>query len=87
MSSHYKGKLSNFFPECMSFSVNFSVGSLGGLTNIQMIFDLIPRCLKHVWCYCSQRGSYMGFQVLKVVDLYLVDSVLHITPQENIQWG
>jgi hypothetical protein len=25
--------------------------------------------------------------VLKVVDLNLVDNVLHITPQEKIQWG
>jgi hypothetical protein len=25
--------------------------------------------------------------VLKVVDLNLVDNVLHITPPEKIQWG
>jgi hypothetical protein len=44
----YKGKLSKFFSEYINFSVNFSVGSLGGMTNIQTIFDLVPRCLKHV---------------------------------------
>jgi hypothetical protein len=62
-------------------------GSLGGTTNIQMIFDLLPRCLKHVWCYRSHSIFYAGFQVLKVVDLNLVDNVLHINPEEKIQWG
>jgi hypothetical protein len=84
---HYKKKLSKFFFECINFSINFNVGSLGGTTNIQMIFDLVPRCLKHVWCYRSHSNSYAVLQVLKVVDLNLVDNVLHITPQEKIQWG
>jgi hypothetical protein len=57
------------------------------MTNIQMIFDLIPRCLKNVWYYSSYGVPYAGFQVLKVVDLNLVDNVLHITPQEKIQLG
>jgi hypothetical protein len=62
--------------EYITFSINFSVGSLGGTTNIQTIFDLVPRCLKHVWCYRSHSVPYAGFQVLKVVDLNLVDNVL-----------
>jgi hypothetical protein len=63
------------------------VGSLGGATNIQTIFDLVPFCLKHVWCYRNHSIPYAGSQVSKVVDLNLVDNVLHITPQEKIQWG
>jgi hypothetical protein len=59
------------------------VGALGGTTNIQTIFDLVPRCSKHVWCYRSQSVSYASFQVLKVVDLNLVDNVLHITDQKK----
>jgi hypothetical protein len=47
---HYKRKPSDFFFQCITFSVNLSVGSLGGTTNIQTTFDLVPRCLKHVWC-------------------------------------
>jgi hypothetical protein len=64
-----------FFFLNICFSVNFSVGSLGGKTNIQTIFDLVPRCLKHVWCYCSHNVPYVGFQVLNVVDPNLVDIV------------
>jgi hypothetical protein len=30
---------------------------------------------------------YAGFQLLKVVDLNLVENVHHITPKEEIQWG
>jgi hypothetical protein len=82
-----KGKLSKFFSEYITFSINFNVGSLGDTTNIQTIFDLIPRCLKHVWYYCSQNVPYAGSQVLKVVDLNVVDNVLHITSQEKIKWG
>jgi hypothetical protein len=48
---HYKGKLSEFLSEYIAFSINFSVGFLGGTTNMQMLFDLIPHCLKRVWCY------------------------------------
>jgi hypothetical protein len=50
---NYKGKLSKFFSAYITFSINFSVGSLIGMTNIQMIFDLVPHCLKHVWCGCK----------------------------------
>jgi hypothetical protein len=84
---HCKGiiwKLS--FSEYITFSVNFNVGSLGGTTNIQTIFDLVPRFLKHVWCYRSYSDPYAGFLVLKVVDLNFVDSVLHIISQGKIQW-
>jgi hypothetical protein len=63
------------------------VGSLGGTTNIQTIFDLVPFSLKHVRCYRSHSVSYVGFQVLKVVDLNLVDNVPHITPQEKLPVG
>jgi hypothetical protein len=56
------------------------------MKNIQILFDLVPHCLKHVWCYCSHSIPCVGFQVLKVIDLNLVDNVLHITPQDNIQW-
>jgi hypothetical protein len=42
--------------------------------------------IQHVWCYRSHSVPYAGFQVLRVFDLNLVDSVLHIT-QEKIQWG
>jgi hypothetical protein len=84
---HYKGKLSKFFSEYITFSVKFSVGSLGGTTNIQMIFDLVTHCLKHIWCYRSHNVHYACIQVLKAIDLNLVDSVLHITTQVKIQWG
>jgi hypothetical protein len=63
------------------------VGSLGGTTNNQTMFDLVPLCLKHVYCYRSYNVPYAGFEVLKVIDLNLVDTVLHISPQEKIQWG
>jgi hypothetical protein len=72
---HCKGKLQEY----ITFSVNFSVGSLNGTTNIQTIFDLVTRCLKHVWCYHSHSVPYVGFQLLKVVDLNLVDNTIHIT--------
>jgi hypothetical protein len=75
------------FSESITFSLNFNVGSLGGTTIIQMTYDLIPHCLKHVWCYHSHSIPYVGFQVLKVIDLNLVDNVLHTTLQEKIQWG
>jgi hypothetical protein len=82
-----KGNYQSFFFEYMTFSVNFIVGFLGGTANIRTIFDLVPRCLKHVWCYRNHSGPYARFQVLKVIDLNLVDNVFHITPQEKIQWG
>jgi hypothetical protein len=78
---HHKGKLSKFFSKYITFSINSSVGSLGGTTNIQTIFDLVPRCLKRVWCYGSI--PYAGFQVLKVVELNLVDNVRHITQKKK----
>jgi hypothetical protein len=71
--------------EYVIFSINFYVGSLGETPNIQMIFEIVPRCLKHVWCYRSHSVPYAVFQVLKVVDLNLIDNVLH-TPQEKFQW-
>jgi hypothetical protein len=37
-----------FFSEYITFSINFNVGFLGGMTNIQTIFDIVRRCLKHV---------------------------------------
>jgi hypothetical protein len=51
--------------------------------------DIRPRSmlLEACWCYHSHIVPYAGFQVLKIVDLNLVDNVLHITPQEKIQWG
>jgi hypothetical protein len=58
-----------FFSEYKTFPLNFIVGSLGDMTNIQTIFDLIPRCLKHVWCYHSHSIPCVGFQVFKVIDL------------------
>jgi hypothetical protein len=54
-----------------------------------MLHDLpisASSCLKHVSCYCSHGVLYVGFQPLEVVDLNLVDCVLHKTPQEKIQW-
>jgi hypothetical protein len=42
---HYKAKSSKIFSEHITFSVTLSVGSLGGMTNIQMIFDLSARCM------------------------------------------
>jgi hypothetical protein len=60
--------------EYITFSINLSVGFLGGMSNIQAIqtiFDLFPHCLKHVWCYHSHIVPYAGFQVLKVVDINL----------------
>jgi hypothetical protein len=84
---HYQRKLLKFFSEYITFSVNFNVGFLSGMTNIQMIFDLLPRCMMPVLCYSSHSIPCAGFQVLKVVDLNLVDNVLHITAQEKIQWS
>jgi hypothetical protein len=71
-----------FFSGYTTFSIDFNVDSIGGTTNIQTIFGLVPRCLKHFWCYRSHSVPYAGIQVLKVVELNLV---LHITPQEKIQ--
>jgi hypothetical protein len=79
---HNKGKLS-ILSEYIAFSIRFNVGSFGDTTNIQTLFDLVRRCLKHVWCYHSHSVPYAGFQVLKIVGLNLVDNVLHITPQEK----
>jgi hypothetical protein len=62
------------------YNLNFSVGSLGSMITIQTIFDLVPLCWKHVTCYGSHNVPYADFQMLKVVDLNLVDNVLHITP-------
>jgi hypothetical protein len=45
----------------------------------QAILQLVPRCLKHVWCYRNHSVPYE--ELLKVVDFNLVDNVLHITPQ------
>jgi hypothetical protein len=53
------------FSEYITFSVNFNVGSLGGTAIIQTIFNLVPRCLKHGWCYHSHSVPYAGFQMLK----------------------
>jgi hypothetical protein len=53
---HYKEKLSELFSEYTASSVNFNVGSLGDTTNIQTIFDLVPRCLKHVSGVESRRS-------------------------------
>jgi hypothetical protein len=78
-----KRNYQNFF-EYVTFSVNFSLGCLDCTTNIQTIFNLVPGCLKHVWCYRSLCIPYVGFQVLQVVDLNLIDSVLHITEGKNL---
>jgi hypothetical protein len=77
----------HFFSEYITFSINFSVGLLGDTTNIQTIFDLVPRCLKHVWCYRSHSVSKAGFHVLKVFDINLVDMVLHITSKGKKSTG
>jgi hypothetical protein len=45
------------------------------MKNIQTIFDLVPHCMKHVWCYRSHSVPYAGFQVLKIVDINLVENV------------
>jgi hypothetical protein len=74
------------FSEYITFSVNFNEGALGGMTNIRTIFDLVPRYLRHVWCYCSHNVPYAGFQMLKGIDLNLVDNAVHITLQEKIKW-
>jgi hypothetical protein len=73
-----KGNYQSFFSEYITLSVNFSVGPIGGTTNIQTIFDLVPRFLKHVWCHRSHSVPYAGFQCLRPLV-----SVLHITPQEK----
>jgi hypothetical protein len=43
--------------------------------------------LKHVWCYRSHSVPHAGFQVLKFVDLNLVENVLHITPKKKKSTG
>jgi hypothetical protein len=65
---HCIGKLPKFSSEHITCSINFNVGFLGGRTNIQMIFDLVPCCLRHVWCYHRHSIPYADFQVLKVAD-------------------
>jgi hypothetical protein len=87
VNNNNKNKKYQRFSEYTSFTINFNVYSPGGRTNIQAIFDLVPRCLKHVWRCRSHSDPCAGFQVLKVVDLNLVDNALHIIPQEKVQWG
>jgi hypothetical protein len=70
---HYKGKVSEFLLEYVTFSINFNVGSHDGMTNIQTILDLVPRCLKHVWCNHSHSVPYAGFRVLKQQELNCAD--------------
>jgi hypothetical protein len=53
------------FSEFITVYVNFSVDSLGGTTNIQMIFKLIPRRLKHIWCYHSHSIPLCGLSGVK----------------------
>jgi hypothetical protein len=84
---HYKGKLSKFLSQYITFSINFNVGSLGCMTNIQRLFELVPRVAKTDWCYCSHSVPYAGLQVLKIVDLNPLDNVLHMTPQEKKTLG
>jgi uncharacterized membrane protein len=62
------------FSEYIIFSIHFNVSFLDITTNIQMIFDLVPSCLKYVWCYRSHSVPYASFQMLKVVDLNLCSS-------------
>jgi hypothetical protein len=61
-----------------NFLNKFQCGLFGGMTNTQTIFNLIPHCLKHDWCYCSHSVPYVGFQLLKVIDLNLVDNVVFV---------
>jgi hypothetical protein len=70
----YKGKLFHVLSEYITSSINFNMGSLGGTTNIQTIFNFVPRCLKNVWRYRSHIVPYTGFQVLKVADLNLLET-------------
>jgi hypothetical protein len=62
-----KGNYKSFFSEYVTFSVNFNVSSLGGTTSTQTILDLVPRCLKRVWCYRRDSFPYAGFEILKVI--------------------
>ena len=45
----------------------------GGMANIETIFDIVPSSLKHVWCNHCKSFPYSVLQVLKTVDLNLVD--------------
>jgi hypothetical protein len=63
-----------FLSEHTTFSIYFTVGSLGGTTYIRTTFDLVSRRLKHVCGYCSHNFPYAALQVLKVVDRNLVDN-------------
>jgi hypothetical protein len=76
-SYNYKGKLIKVLSQYITFSVNFNMSSLDGT-----IFDLVSRSLKLILCYRRHSVPYAGFRALNVVDLNLVDSVVHITPQE-----
>jgi hypothetical protein len=83
----YKEKLSVFFSEYKTFSLNFIVGSLGDMTNIQTIWDIIPCCLKHVWCYHSHSIPCAGYQVLKVIDLNKALSKSSLTPHTALYFS
>jgi len=47
----------------------FKVGNPGGMINIQMIFILCPRVLKHIVGYCNHIIPYVGCQLLKIIFL------------------
>jgi hypothetical protein len=44
---------------------------VNGTTNIQTMLDIVPHFLMHVWCYRSHGIPYVGYQVLKVIELNL----------------
>ena len=79
---YYEEKLTKLFSDYYYFK-NFHVANPDGTTNIQTIFDLCPRVLKHVVGYCSHSIACANFQLLKIVVFDQVDDVLHTTPKEK----
>jgi hypothetical protein len=83
---HYKGKLSKFFFFGLLLALAaFKVGTPGGTTNIQTIFDVCPRILKHAVCYHSYSIPFSGLQLLEIFVLNLAGEFLDITPQKRTQ--
>jgi hypothetical protein len=70
----YRLKLSHVL--CLIPNIgDLSVSTPGETTNTQTISDFCPRVVKNVVGYCSLSVPYVGFKVLKIVVVDLVDEV------------
>jgi hypothetical protein len=72
----YKGNSQGYyFFWLLHTVVNFNVGTPGGMTNIQTLFNLCPHVLSRVVGYCSHRIPYASLQLLKIMVFDLVDEL------------